>query len=178
MVVLAAFAVATWLYSRVPPAAERRLPADGTEPLGYYLRAASMLGTDDQGRVAYRIMADNLQELPDQQLLKLEGVRIEYVPAEADHWLISAAGGTAPKDNSELTLNGQVTLRSEPRSGGKPLLIASETLRFFPESSSAESDTPVSIRVGDWHFEAGGFRTHLKGDVVQLESKVHAKSVR
>lgn len=177
MAVLAALAVATWLYLRVPPIAPHPTPTDGAEPLGYYLRSASMLGTDEQGRVAYRILADNLEEFPEQQLLKLEGVRIEYLPAEGDHWLISAAGGTAPKDNSELTLNGQVTLRSEPRSGGKPLVIASETLRFFPESSSAESDTPVSISVGDWHFQAGRLRTHLKGDIVELESKVHAKSV-
>jgi LPS export ABC transporter protein LptC len=175
MAVLAALAVATWLYSRVPPSAAHLVPAEGAEPLGYYLRSASMLGTDEQGRVAYRIMADNLEELPELERLKLEGVRIEYLPAEADHWLISAAAGTAPKDNSELTLNGQVTLRSEPRNGGQRVLIAADTLTFFPQSSSAESDGPVSISVGEWHIEAGKLRTHLKGDVVELESKVHGK---
>jgi len=178
MVVLAALAGATWLYSRVPATALRTPPAEGTQPLGYYVRAARMLGTDEQGRVAYRILADNLEELPGQQLLKLEGVRIEYLPAETDHWLISAKGGTAPKDSSELTLNGQVTLRSEPRQGGKPVVIASETLRFLPESSSAESNTPVTLTVGDWHLEAGRFRTLLKGDVVELESNVHGKFSR
>ena len=178
MVVLAALAGATWLYSRVPDTAPRTAPAEGTQPLGYYVRGARMLGTDEQGRVAYRILADNLEELPGQQLLKLDGVRIEYLPAEADHWLISASSGTAPKDSSELTLNGQVTLRSEPREGGKPLVISSETLRFLPESSSAESDTHVTLTVGDWRIEAGRFRTLLKGDVVELESKGHAKFTR
>ena len=178
MVVLAAFAVATWLYGRVPPAVERRLPADGTQPLGYYLHAARMLGTDEQGRLAYRILADNLEELPEQQRLKLDGVRIEYLPADADRWLISATAGTAPKDGSELELNGDVVLRSEPRDGGKAVLIAAETLRFFPQTSSAESDTPVTISVGGWHVEAGRFRTLLKGDLVELESKVHGKFAR
>ena len=178
MVVLAALAVATWLYSRVPPAAERRLPADGTEPLGYYLRAARMLGTDDQGRVAYRILADNLEELPEQQRLKLDGVRIEYMPADTDRWLISATAGTAPKDGSELELNGNVSLRSEPRNGGKAVIIAAETLRFFPQTSSAESEAPVTISIGDWHIEAGRLRTLLKGDVMELESKVHGKFAR
>jgi LPS export ABC transporter protein LptC len=175
MVVLAAFAVATWIYGRVPTAAPRTLPAEGAQPLGYYLRAARMLGTDEQGRIAYRILADNLEELPQQQRLKLDGVRIEYLPAEADTWLISATAGTAPKDGSELELNGDVSLRSEPRNGGKAVVITAETLRFFPNTSSAESETPVTISVGDWHVEAGRLRTLLKGDVVELESKVHGK---
>jgi len=175
MVVLAAFAVATWIYGRVPPVAPRAPPAEGAQPLGYYLRAARMLGTDEQGRIAYRILADNLEELPEQQRLKLDGVRIEYLPADADRWTISATAGTAPKDGSELELNGDVSLRSEPRDGGKPVVIAAETLRFFPDTSSAESETPVTITVGDWHIQAGRLRTHLKGDVVELESKVHGK---
>jgi LPS export ABC transporter protein LptC len=175
MVVLAAFAVATWLYGRVPTTVLRTPPAEGAQPLGYYVRAARILGTDDQGRVAYRILADNLEEVPGLERLKLDGVRIEYTPAEADPWLISAASGNAPKDGSELTLDGQVTLRSEAREGGKPVVIAAETLRFIPGTSSAISETPVSITVGDWHIEAGRLETHLKGDVVQLESKVHGK---
>ena len=178
MVVLAAFAVATWLYGRAPTAVERRFPAEGTQPLGYYLRGARMLGTDEQGRIAYRILADNLEEMPEQQRLKLDGVRIEYLPADSDSWLISADSGTAPKDGSELELVGDVSLRSEPRAGGKPVVIATQALRFFPNTSSAESDMPVSIKVGDWHVEAGRFRTLLKGDVVELESKVHGKFVR
>lgn len=178
MVVLAALAVAAWLYGRVPSTAQRPVPAEGAQPLGYYLRAARMLGTDEQGRIAYRILADNLEELPEQQRLKLDGVRIEYLPPDADSWLISAAAGSAPKDGSELALNGNVTLRNEPRNGGKPIVIAAETLRFFPNTSSAESETPVIISVGDWRVEAGRFRTLLKGDVVELESKVHGKFAR
>ncbi len=175
MVVLAALAVATWLYGRQPTVAQRAAANEGAAPLGYYLRAAKLLGTDDQGRVAYRILADNLEELPDQQLLKLEGVRIEYHPPDGDPWLISADAGSAPKDGTELTLHGSVTLRSEPQSGRKPMVIAAEALRFVPGDSSAESDTPVSISVGDWYVNAVGLRTRLKGDIVQLESKVHAK---
>jgi lipopolysaccharide export system protein LptC len=178
MVVLATLAVATWLYGRTPAPVPRTLPAEGAQPLGYYLRAARMLGTDEQGRIAYRILADNLEELPQQQRLKLDGVRIEYLPADGDTWLISATAGTAPKDSSELLLNGNVSLRSEPRNGGKPVVIAAETLRFFPDSSSAESETPVSISVGDWHVDAGRFRTLLKGDVMELESKVHGTFAR
>lgn len=175
MIVLAALAFATWFYGRTPAALQRPPTAEGAPPLGYYLRAARILGTDDQGRVTYRIMADNLEELPDREQLKMDGVRIEYEPADADSWLISAGAGSAPKDGSELALQGNVVLRSQPRDGGKPVVISAEALRFRPETSSAETETPVRINVGDWQVDAGRLRTHLKGDVVELESKVHGK---
>jgi len=174
MVVLAVVAVATWLYGRQPPPANDRNATSGdAEPLGYYLRGARMLGTDEQGRVAYRILADRLEERPDRELLLLDGVRVEYAPADAVAWSISAAAASAPKDGSQLNLTGSVELRSQPTDGSEPLLIAAEALRFFPDSSSAESDDPVRISVGDWQLDAVGLRTHLKGDTLQLESKVH-----
>jgi lipopolysaccharide export system protein LptC len=175
MVVLAALAAATWLYGRPPPAPLRPASASNAQPLGYYIRGARILGTDDQGRITYQISADNLEELPGEERLKLEAVHVEYRPADSDAWTISAATASGPKNRSELDLAGNVTLRSEPAAGGDPTIITAESLRFFPESSSVESDMPVRLKVGGWELDAGKLRTHLKGDVVQLESEVHGK---
>ena len=57
-------------------------------------------------------------------------------------------------------------------------MIATESLRFSPDTSQAQSDAPVQIRVGDWQLEAIGLRTHLKGDTLELESEVHGKFAR
>jgi lipopolysaccharide export system protein LptC len=175
MVVLAVLAAATWLYGRRPPTPQRPAPASSAQPLGYYIHGARILGTDDQGRVTYRISADSLEELPGEERLKLDAVHVDYRPADSDAWSISATTASGPKDRSELDLTGNVTLRSEPAAGGDPTIITAESLRFFPESSSVESDAPVSLKVGGWELDAGKLRTHLKGDVVQLESDVHGK---
>ena len=173
-VLLAVVAVATWVYSWPPPAPERRSRGGAdTAPLGYYLRGARMLGTDEQGRVAYRILADRLEELPDRELLQLSGVVVEYQPADEIPWRISAAQASAPKDGSQLDLEGNVELRSEPEDGSQPVFITTPALRFIPDTSSAESDQSVQIRVGDWRLDAVGLRTHLKGDTLELESEVH-----
>ncbi len=174
MIVLAAFALATWLYGR-QPATIQRTPTNDGQPLGYYLSGAKILGTDDQGRVAYRLSADRLEELPGEERLKLAGVHVEYTPADTDPWSISAVAASAPKDGSELELRGNVTLRNQPAAGHEPTVITTESLRFFPDSSSAETDTPVTLRIGGWQLHAGTLRTLLKGDVVQLESEVHGK---
>jgi len=174
-VLLASAAVATWLYTWPPQAPESRGRGGGAQPLGYYLRGARLLGTDEQGRVAYRILADRLEELPERDLLELSGVVVEYRPADEIPWRISAATASAPKDGSQLDLAGGVELRSEPTDGSKPVLIATPALRFIPETSSAESDQTVQIRVGDWRLDAIGLRTHLKGDTLELESAVHGQ---
>lgn len=175
LVLLATLAVATWLVGRAPAPAVA--PADpGTDqPLGYYLRGARLIGTDEQGRVAYRILAERLDERPDQELLELTGVAVEYLPADETPWRMSAVGASAPKDGSQLELKGNVELESSPTDGSKPIRITTEQLRFSPESSSVESDEAVNIRVGDWQLAAKGLRTHLKGDTLELESDVHGK---
>jgi LPS export ABC transporter protein LptC len=174
LVVLAILAGATWLATwssrqPTPPAT-----TDAAEhPLGYYLHGARILGTDELGRVTYRILADRLDELPDEERLRLERVSVEYRPVDATSWDISAASGSAPKDGSELALEGQVELRSARTDDTEPVVIATERLRFSPDTSSVESDEPVEIRVGDWRLNARGLRTHLKDDTLKLESEVH-----
>jgi LPS export ABC transporter protein LptC len=100
---------------------------------------------------------------------------VEYQPADAIPWRISAAQASAPKDGSQLDLEGGVELRSEPTDGSEPVFIAAPALRFIPDTSSAESDQAVQIRVGDWRLDAIGLRTHLKGDTLELESEVHGQ---
>jgi lipopolysaccharide export system protein LptC len=46
-------------------------------------------------------------------------------------------------------------------------------LKFSADTSRAETDDAVNIRVGDWRFDAVGLRTDLKDDTLRLESEVH-----
>lgn len=173
LAVLAVLAGVTWLLSRPPTPAAAPERARDERPLGYYLRGARFTGTDEQGRVAYRILAERLDELPNEERLDLAGVRIDYTPPDETPWQISAAVATGPKDRSRLDLRGSVEVTSAPTDGSEPVAITTETLRFEPATSSAESDAAVSIRVGDWRLEAKGLRTHLKGNTLRLESEVH-----
>ena len=77
------------------------------------------------------------------------------------------------KDGSLLDLVGNVEVRNAPTDGSAPQTILTQALRFWPDTSSVESDQPVEIRVGDWQLHAVGLRTDLKGDTLELESQVH-----
>jgi LPS export ABC transporter protein LptC len=175
MILLAILAAATWLASwqrqDVAPAADR---VDVAQPLGYYLRGARFSGTDEQGRVTYRVFADRLDELPDDQRLQLTGVDVEYRPTDDDTaWSMSAATASYARDGSLLDFNGGVEVRSALAEGSGRWTVRSEALRFWPETSKVESRAPVEIEVGDWKLVGVGLSMDLKGETLELESQVH-----
>jgi LPS export ABC transporter protein LptC len=165
--VAAALWLATWQPQSVAPAVER---SGDAQPLGFYVRGARMTGTDEEGRVTYRVLAERLDELPDEQRLQLTGVNVEYQPADETAWSISAARGSSPRDGSLLDLVGNVQMRSVPADGSKPRTISTESLRFWPDTSKVETEAPVSFRVGDWQVDGVGLRADLKEDTLELES--------
>src|SRR5262245_13904953 len=89
MVVLAILAAATWVATwqgqDAAPPAERVKP---TEPLGYYVRGARLTGTDDQGRLTFRVFAERLDEVPGEEQLELTGVNVHYQPADETAWTL------------------------------------------------------------------------------------------
>ncbi|HET8696033.1 MAG TPA: LPS export ABC transporter periplasmic protein LptC [Gammaproteobacteria bacterium] len=172
IVLLAAAAGASYWWSR-PPAAERvQQRTDSAELPGYYMRGAHFVATDEQGRVALRIDADSLAEV-DGDLLALEGVRVEYTPAETPPWSFRADHGSAPKDRSQMDLEGNVVLRSNPADGHAPIEISTSTLQFVRAEAQVTTDRPVDLRWGRMQVNGVGLRAHLNANTLELESKVH-----
>lgn len=175
IVLLGAAAVASWWFSRPTSVEAPRRQAEGDTELGYYLRGARMLGTDMNGRAVYRILADRLEERPNEERLLLERVQIEYHPPGELPWVITAGSGSATRDHSELELKDGVEIRSQPTDGSAPVHVTTAALTFLPPSSSADTDQHVVIDVGNWHLEGVGLRSLLKDERVELKSEVHGK---
>ncbi len=172
IVLLAAGAGASYWWSRPPPA-ERAAPrTDSAELPGYYMRGAQLEATDEQGRVALQIQAESLAEV-DGDRLALEGVRVEYTPAEAAPWSFRADHGNAPKDRSQVELEGNVVLRSNPADGKTPIEISTSTLRFVRAESQVTTDQPVELRYGLMNVHGVGLRALLNADKLEIESKVN-----
>ena len=174
MIVLAILAAATWIWTWSPQ--DQITPAERNEnlgPLAYHVRGARLLGTDEQGRVTVTIRAERLDEVPDEDRLRLEGVAIDYAPKDETAWAISAARASTPKDGSLVELSGDVEVRSMPTDGSRPQTILTQTLQFWPETSSVRSEQHVEFRVGDLRLRGVGLDTDLKGDTLRLESDVH-----
>ncbi|HEX5047912.1 MAG TPA: LPS export ABC transporter periplasmic protein LptC [Gammaproteobacteria bacterium] len=177
IVLLAGGAAASYWYSRPPPAEPASQTSVGGELPGYYMKNVRLTATDEQGRVALQIEAESLAELPEERFT-LEGVRIEYTPADETPWSISARSAITPKDRSHVDLEGDVRFRSAPTDGSDPMQILAPTMHFQPRDSRATSGGAVEIRVGDWRWTGVGLNTLLNAKKLTLESKVHAEFSR
>jgi LPS export ABC transporter protein LptC len=174
MLVLAVLAAATWIATWQRDDASPPIDRDPhAEPLGYYARGARLAGWDEQGRLTYRIFAERLDELPGDDRLQLTGVNVDYQPADDVEWILSAATAQYARDGSQLDLLGNVEVRSLPSDASRALTIVTEKLLFSPDTSSAETDERVEIRVGHLQLEGAGLRSDLKGRTLKLESDVH-----
>lgn len=175
MIVLAALAAATTWLATWQGQESSAAVASGAEsgPLGYYARGARLSRTDDEGRFVTHVFAERLDELPGEERLQLTGVSVEYRPADDTAWSLSAATAKYARDGSQLDLLGGVALRNAPTDGSRPVTILTSRLLFSPDTSTAESNEAVEIRVGDWQLQGVGLRAHLKEDTLQLESQVH-----
>lgn len=176
VIVLALLAAATGLL-RWQRATPNPTPAvdESTSPLGYYVSGARLLGTDEQGRIAYRVFADRLAELPAEQRLTLDNPRVEYGPEGETPWTMSAVSASAPKDRSRFDLVGDVELKSAPVDGSETTTVITQKLRFSADRSIAETDDAVTVRFGDWQFDAVGLHVDLKADTLELESQGHGE---
>ena len=179
MVVLAIPAAATWIATwqrlDVGPLVDR---PSASAPLGYSARGARLSGTDEQGRLTYRIFAERLDEVPGEERLALTGVNVDYQPADETAWSLTAATAKYAWDGSQIDLDGNVEARSKPAAGSHPVTITTQQLRLSPDTSSAESDGKVQVRVGDLQLNAVGLRADLKGDTLELESVEHGRILR
>jgi lipopolysaccharide export system protein LptC len=171
MVVLAILAAATWFATwQRQDAAPSLDPAVEAAPLGYFARGARIVGTDEEGRPTYRIFAERLDEVPGEERLELTGVDVDYQPAQDAAWSLSADTAQYARDGSRLDLAGSVEIRSAPTDGEKPVTINTQSLLFLPDTSRAEADETVQVRVGDWQLSGVGLRADLKERTLELES--------
>lgn len=177
LLVLAAAASLSWYFGR--PAAEAPQTGDGAEsaPPGYYLREATLLGTDETGRTLFRIHAAEAVQDRDDDGLSLTDVRVEYRDAQAVDWSISAERAVTPADRSHIDLE-DARLEADEAPGRQRMVIESPQLRLDPAEYLASSDARVSIRVGGAAVAGVGLDARLHEDLITLRSEVHGSFAR
>ena len=170
---LTAIAMSTWLWSRQGMDGEDPVTVVGTAAPGYYLRGASILGTDEAGRALFRVQAASAEEVPAQRRLLLRGVAVRYQPESQVPWVLTATEGQAFLDQTHLDFTGEVELTRSGRTDSGPMAIHAGSLRLEPATFDVRADGPVSLYFGDRRLDAVGLSANLKAERMALESNVH-----
>jgi lipopolysaccharide export system protein LptC len=172
---LIAAALGTWYWSRMTAPAETEDAPARSGPLGYYLRDAVLLGTDEEGRIVYRISADLAEERPEDGSLLLRGVNVEFRQDPQIPWRVRAARAEAQPERSYLDLEGDVELEREGSDDRARTLVETSRLRLEPELHRAVASGEVRFTVGDTTLSAVGLKAFLREDRLELESKIHGR---
>ena len=177
MIVLAILAAATWIATWQRQAAARPATASADARAARVTTCAGRgcSGTDEQGRVTYRIFAERLERCPAKSDCELDGrQRRLRSPRTIPLVHVGRERADAPKDGSQLDLVGNVEVRSSPvgrlesrdnRHGAAAVFARHLERRVGRKSWRSVSATGNSRAVG--------LRTDLKEDTLELESQVH-----
>lgn len=138
---------------------------------GYYLKDAELVGTDINGEVLYRIHTRELLQNPADGSVALTEVALQYSPAAAVPWELTADAGSMPPDSDILQLSGKVVAVTR-KDSGEPATIRTDYLEIDPLTFVAYTDRPVAIDLSGDRILATGMRVFFKEDRLQLIANV------
>lgn len=175
MTVLLSIAIGSWYIARSLTPVEIIDTPGSVMHEGYYLRAARMLGTDQNGQLLYEIEAEYAEQKGEREI-EFQQVQIRYAPPANIPWTLSADTAVVG-DNQRLMLSGHVTAVSMDGFEGEVTEIRTPYLELAPDTYIAETDEKVQIRIGSRSLTAIGMLALLQDNRVQLKSNVSGKFV-
>lgn len=143
---------------------------------GFYLKAARILGTDQDGLLLYEIEADFIQQQESNEIA-MQNVQISYSDGTQVPWTITADEATISEDQSLVRLSGHVIAVSDAGFEGQVTEIRAPQLDIEPVTYKAETDSRVQIRIGSRSLTATGMLALLRDNQLQLKSNVSGKFV-
>jgi lipopolysaccharide export system protein LptC len=155
-----------------PPEVEET--SRNTRSGGFYLRSATMLGTDANGELLYEIEAEYAEQLPNEEI-EFRNVRISYSPEATVPWTLNADTAVIGRNQERVVLTGDVVAVSSEGLSGEPTEIRTSYLEFDPATYRAETESRVQIRVGSRSLAATGMLALLQEDKLQLKSNVSGR---
>lgn len=143
---------------------------------GYYLRAARIFGTGEDGSLLYEIEAAYAQQRND-EFVEFEDVQIVYTPEAGVPWTVRADTAVISSDRQRLVFEGHVVASGERGPNGEEAEIRTDYLELEPDAYRASTDERVQIRIGARSLTATGMLASLNDSRFILKSNVSGKFV-
>jgi len=173
---LLVLAAASWYLSQSLNKAELEATSTSGVRNGFYLRAARILGTGDDGQLLYEINADFAEQVAG-NLIELQNVTIEYAAGSSVPWRLAADTATVREKQDSLSLEGNVVATSVAGFSGEATEIRTQYLELAPRAYKAQTDLRVQVRIGSRSLTATGMLALLKDNQVTLVANVNGKFV-
>jgi len=164
--VLAVFATAAsfWLQLQASRGGPAQAAAAARPDL--YIEQPRWAQFDAWGRLVRQLQASRAEQWPGEQDARLIRPQLEIRDRHQRHWQMQAARGRLSADGEPLLLEQQVLLRPVAENDGP--LLTTERLSIARGGDLVETDAPVVLDSGNWHFSAGGLRAEFGRERIEL----------
>ena len=125
---------------------------------------------DQQGRPSRQLQARRLEQWAGEEAARLTQPRLNINDRQQRHWLIDAKTGWIYPDERPFLLEQEVTVQQEPANNG--LLLQTAQLRIDHNTDTIDTEAPVVLRTGSWHFTSMGMRANLGRQQLELLTQV------
>lgn len=176
IVVLMAAAIGSWYLSKADRDTESGGRFDGEEHRGYYLKSARILGTGEDGKLLYEIIAVRAEQRADNRI-EFSDVRIQYTPQSDVPWTLNADSAMLYPDQSRVLLRGHVSAISSKGLSGDETEIRTPYLELDPHRFVAETDERVQIRIGSRSLTGTGMLASLNENKMEIKSNVSGRFI-
>jgi LPS export ABC transporter protein LptC len=166
--VLAAAALLTWVLARnTEPEPISEQDSAGHAPQRVYLGGAVLYGTDDEGRIPYRVHAERVEQESREHNFSLQEVRVEYAGDSEIAWGITAASGEMTPDRTLLDLS-VVRLTARRLDEADSFVFVARDLSLNLHEKTASTRRPVGLRKDQCESNARGLNVDLNADTYEL----------
>lgn len=141
--------------------------ADGPD---FYVEQPLWQVFDRAGRLSRQLQARRLVHEAGDSRGRLVQPRVRLTDAAQRHWRANADAGWLGTDPPALVLEGNVDLHPESR--GRGPVVHTEKLRIDDKGDVIQTDQPVALESGRWHFTAAGLHAELGGQQLKLLGNV------
>lgn len=161
---LAGGLIALWLHLSTLLSGDK--PQTPTRRPDLYIDRPEWRSFGEQGDLQRRLSAAKLEKWPSERRTRLLEPHLELVDAGREPWQADARRGWLDDERRQLTLQQQVRLQRGS------LVVTTEALQIGERGGLIETDRPVVLESGNWHFTAIGLRAELGRQQLQLLENV------
>ncbi len=144
--------------------------------LAFYLNKAELTGTGPKGEIVYRLRTEKAVQSTSDETITMDGVRMEYDPADGMPWEVRANTGTITDKVRIIHLSGDV-VATGIEDAQNTVIIRTQELSMDPATREASTDGEVTIDYNGRILNALGMRANLESNQVKLLADVNGKFI-
>jgi LPS export ABC transporter protein LptC len=142
--------------------------------MAYYLKKPELTSMGEDGKVLYRVTANEAAQRLDDESIGMTDVHMIYGPASDIPWDMVADTGRIPPGGNIIQLEGRVLAISRD-GNGSATTIRTNYLEIDPDRRTANTEARVVVEFDEQKVNATGLEADLERNKFKLLSNVNGK---